>query len=108
MVKNSFSLFETILAITVIALLVSGFLKFTYPKSDPSTSLESISNDFKQDSLTLSHQTTYFSLVQNGSQLIPNAGNEIIKQTYEDETFKFTQYTLSHPQTQVIESKVFE
>lgn len=108
MVKNSFSLFETILAITIIALLVSGFLRFTYPKSDHCLTLETISNDFKQERLSLPHHTTYFTLVQNGALLLPNAGNDIIKKIYEDDTFVFTRYELLHPQTQVIESKVFE
>ncbi|RXJ60550.1 hypothetical protein [Candidatus Marinarcus aquaticus] len=108
MVKNSFSLFETILAITIIALLVSGFLKFTYPKTNDQKSLEAISNNFKQETFTLPHHTSYFTLFQDGAQLLQISGNKIIKSTYEDETFLFTRYEVAHSNAQIVESKVFE
>lgn len=107
MVKNSFSLLETILAITIIALLVSGFLKFTYPKEVLTNSSITVSNDFKNPNITLPHQTSYFNFSINNTQLVLESGNTLKKEQYEDDNLLFTRYsTLLTPRT--ISYKEFE
>jgi len=63
-VKNSFTLFETLLALTVISILIGGFLKTSYTSS--STDLDLIQNalilndspNIKSSSFDLSYEHT--------------------------------------------------
>lgn len=57
--KNSFSLLETIIAVTVISILVGGFLKSSSYSFTKNSNLLNIKNDFLTNNLTNLKTTTY-------------------------------------------------
>lgn len=109
MLKNSFTLFETILAITIISILIGGFIKSSNQTPLNTTHLQKINNEFslnKLENMTLSKFG--FSYVQN-SQLdvtISTQGNHQ-KITYDKNHIFFEKHDLLINKS-TLNSKVFQ
>jgi type II secretory pathway pseudopilin PulG len=95
-VKNSFTLFETILALTIISILIGGFLKSSNNTSISSSNLQLINNDFllnKTENIAISKYNYSYEI---NSHTIVNITNENIytKYIYNTNNIYFEKFNL--------------
>ncbi|WP_419770355.1 MAG: hypothetical protein ACNI3C_00755 [Candidatus Marinarcus sp.] len=109
MAKNSFSLFETVLALIILLFLVSGFSKFTYSKNTQKATFLNLKN------LLITNQSdahiTYENLSYNviGENIVlHNGGNEIILSVYHSDEITLEKFALRHKPSQNIAFKEVE
>ena len=92
--KNSFTILETLISISLLLFVISGFSKLTYydSKNDNFQKLNQIENSFT------SKDYKNFEKTQNNIKIKINNSNEIDlnvkKYNYEDETIKIFKYEI--------------
>lgn len=91
--KNSFTLFETIISVSILSLVISGFYFSTYSKNKKEenfqllNSLENIFDTKNYQVLELSNEN--IKLIKNENETI---NLNVKKYTYEDEQIKIFKY----------------
>lgn len=95
MEKNSFTLFETILSITLILIIITSFAKSTFYDNFDKTYMDL---DLIDNSFTTKSYSSNFSKSNTNIKIIRNDSDELIlpvKQIkYEDENLKIIKYEL--------------
>mgnify|MGYP000400240235 CR=1 FL=1 len=112
MVKNSFSLLETIIAVTVISILVGGFLRSSSYSFTKNSNLLNIKNDFLTNILTNLETTTFdynYQIKEKTNIFITDSGSRTKLQYNKDNIYleKYVLDTISI-ETNNIEFKDFQ
>jgi len=93
LVKNSFTLFETLLSITILFIIISGFLNSSYYDEkalENSLTLNTLENKFNtNDYLDFSKATKEITIIKNLSQ---KEKITISKYSFENEDIKIFKY----------------
>ncbi len=108
MAKNSFSLVETVLALIILSILVSGFLQFTYVQTNRISSVNQTKNLLLENLPHPNLSTHFFTYEKTSTTLTLQAGNSITQTLYQDDFLKLVKYQLNHIKAQNIDHKVFE
>ncbi len=107
--KNSFTLLETIFAITIISIVIGGFLKSSNYNDNSHINLQNIKNNLiinNSNDTTISKFGLKYIIELKTNVTITNLGNET-KLVYNKNNIFFEKYNLAKNQTN-LNSKVFK